>query len=168
MQRYAPHRAFPPYRFVPGVNPHPTGDPLGHSYRGGAPEPAPPAPDPDRWRQCDEYLFGCDLYNFAFWWEAHEAWEGLWHRVDKSGTTGLFLQGLIQISASHLKRQMQEPTGCLKLAQLGIEKLRRVAASAPGGSCMGIDLGEFIRAVETYLIRAEPDAPFPLIYLKNS
>src|SRR5262245_31128005 len=111
LPRYAPARAFPSYRFVPGLNPHPVSDPRGHSFRGGEPEPKPPRLDPARWRESEEYLHGCDLYNHAYYWEAHEAWEGLWHLTDKSGPAGLFLQGLIQLGASHLKRHMGEPAG---------------------------------------------------------
>src|SRR4030095_3868699 len=81
--RYAPQRPFPPYRFVPGLNPHPVSHPQGHSYRGRAREEPPPRFAPERWRENVDFLHGCDLYNHAYWWEAHEAWEGLWHLTRK-------------------------------------------------------------------------------------
>src|SRR5262245_4231065 len=68
---------FPRYRFVPGRSPHPRRDPKGHAY--GTAEPKPPPPDPAKWRDNDLYLHGIDLYNFAYWWECHEALEALWH-----------------------------------------------------------------------------------------
>jgi len=93
---------FPPYRFVPGRSPHPRRDPTGHSF--GVPEPKPPAPDPAKWKENDLYLHGIDLYNFAFWWECHEALEALWHAAGHTTPTGQFLQGVIQVSAANLKR----------------------------------------------------------------
>ena len=78
LHRYAPKRAFPPYAFQPGKHPHPTRDPKGHSYTG---EPEPPADyfEPEEWRDNEDYLFGVDLYNHGYLWEAHEAWESIWH-----------------------------------------------------------------------------------------
>lgn len=171
LHRYS-SRPFPPYRFVPGLNPHPVADPKGHSYRGGAHEPPPPRVAPEQFAGDGEYLYGCDLYNFAYWWEAHEAWEGIWHLTNKQGPHGLFLQGLIQISASNLKRHMGEPEGSIKLATLGLEKLKtvRIATAAGGPMYMGIDVATFSDAARRYLIDREPAAPFPVILLelKNS
>ena len=75
--RYAPSRAFPPYAYLPGRDPHPTRDARGHSF--GNEEAPPEWLPPERWRENVEYLFGVDLYNHGFLWEAHEAWESLWH-----------------------------------------------------------------------------------------
>ena len=164
--RYAPQRPFPPYRFVPGLNPHPVSHPQGHSYRGGAREAPPPRFAPERWRENVEFLHGCDLYNHAYWWEAHEAWEGLWHLTRKDGEEGLFLQGLIQIGASSLKRHMGETDGSVKLAQLGVQKLRAVVASAPQRrEFMGLDVAAFADAAERCLIRRDPAAEWPRIAL---
>ena len=98
--RYCPQKPFPPYRHIPGVTPHPIRDPRGHSYGVEEVHDAEPLP-PEFWRQNEDYLYGVDLYNFAYWWEAHEAWEGLWHQAE--GTYRLFLQGLIQVSAAFIK-----------------------------------------------------------------
>src|ERR1035437_2234874 len=64
--------------YVPGVHAHPRRDPTGHSYR-----PAPqldrhPPWAPEEWRTLDDWLYGVDLFNRFYFWEAHEAWEGLW------------------------------------------------------------------------------------------
>ena len=166
LTRYAPGRPFPPYRFVPGLNPHPVSHPQGHSFRGGAHEPPPARLDIPRWRESEEYLYGCDLYNFAYWWEAHEAWEGLWHLTTKSDSLGLFLQGLIQLSASQLKRHMGEPVGTEKLATLGLDKLALVAAAVkPGERFLGVDIGDFSRAARAYLLERSPEAGFPFLRL---
>ena len=72
-------RPFPPYRFIPGNNPHPRRHPQGHSF--GCPEPSPEPYRPEDWCQSEDYRFGIDLYNFAYWWECHEVFEGFWHAV---------------------------------------------------------------------------------------
>ena len=75
--RYAPRLPFPSYAFLPGRDPHPQRDPAGHSY--GEHGPTAVHVDADDWRDNEPYLFGVDLYNHGFLWEAHEAWEGIWH-----------------------------------------------------------------------------------------
>ena len=59
--------------------------------------------DPTMWYDCESYLYGVDLFNHAYWWEAHEAWEGPWRAAGRQSATGFFLQGLIQISVARLK-----------------------------------------------------------------
>ncbi len=93
--------AFPAYRFVPGRNPHPIRDPDGHSY--GMHRRVAARFDPNEWRSCADYLYGVDLFNYAYWWEAHETWEGIWVAAGRHTLTGQFLQGLIQVSVAHLK-----------------------------------------------------------------
>ena len=123
--RYCPQISFPSYRFVPGLNPHPS------LSRGEIPLSSPPPPSvssgrdrsfrpvtrnkfdvtgihslkipPDQWQENEIYLFGVDLYHQGYLWESHEAWEALWHLTDKKGVEGQFFQGLIQNSAALLK-----------------------------------------------------------------
>ncbi len=33
----------------------------------------------------DAFLWGLDLFNHGYYWEAHEAWEGLWQVADRDG-----------------------------------------------------------------------------------
>jgi hypothetical protein len=144
--RYCPDRDFPPYAFLPGRDPHPTRDPEGHSFG----EEAPAAYlEPERWRENADYRFGVDLYNHGFLWEAHEAWEGLWHAAKKDEVQALHLQGLIQCAAACLKIPMEQPRGLERLSELGAEKLRRVARES-GGAYMGIDLDGFVDELEAF------------------
>jgi hypothetical protein len=117
--RYS-RRPFPAYRFVPGRTPHPTRDPAGHSY-GHRPTPAASF-DAERWYREDDYLYGVDLYNHGYWWEAHEAWESCWAAAGKLTPTGLFLQGLIQITAGCLKKHQGHTDAGRRLAQEGLDK----------------------------------------------
>ena len=145
--RYAPDRVLPPYAFLPGRDPHPTRDPRGHSF--GVDETPPPYLPPERWSENEPYLFGVDLYNHGFLWEAHEAWEGLWHRSKHDPLTRDCLQGLIQCAAAWLKIRMDQPRGVERLAALGTEKLERVARAA-GERFMGLSLPELVASVRAF------------------
>ena len=127
--RYAPGRDFPPYAYLPGRDPHPTRDPEGHSY--GTEETPPPYMPPEQWERNEEYLFGVDLYNAGYLWEAHEAWEDPWRAAPPQSADAAFLRGLIQCAAA-----------CLKVRRGRTDGARRIAARA--GSIPG-----WTRATET-------------------
>lgn len=117
--RYS-RKPLPPYRFVPGRSPHPRRDPRGHSY--GQAEPRPEPVTAETWRQNEWYLYGIDLYNRAFWWECHEALEGLWRAADRDSPLARFLQGLIQVSAANLQRFMGNFETARGLAEEGLQR----------------------------------------------
>jgi len=147
LPRFAPGRPFPAYAFLPGRDPHPTRDPRGHSYR-EEPEPAAIYLEPDSWRENEDYLFGVDLYNHGYLWEAHEAWEGLWHEAKHDRDQAEFLQGLIQCAAASLKIPMEQPRGLERLSEAGTSRLLSVARSSP--SYMGLDVLDFVAAFRAF------------------
>ena len=102
------------------------------------------------WKQNEAYLYGVDLYNFAYWWEAHEAWEGLWHQAED--TYRLFLQGLIQVSASLIKYHMRMLRPLRTLSTAGREKLRQVVVECGDvkNNYMGMNLPEFLETADTF------------------
>lgn len=151
--RYSPDRPFPHYAFLPGRNPHPTRDPEGHSYH--KEEARAAYFDAADWRENDDYLFGVDLYNHGYLWEAHEAWEGLWHRARKDAWQALFLQGLIQCSAGCLKILMKQPRGVRRLTELGTGKLQGVS-QAVGDPYMGLKVFSFVASMRAF-VKAEPE-----------
>lgn len=89
-------RPFPPYRYLHGLAPHPTADPAGHSHGVDGEEEGGVA----------GYLYGVDLYNHGCWWEAHEAWEGVWMRLERGTAARLAVQGLIQTANAQLKLEL--------------------------------------------------------------
>ena len=91
----------PPYAYVPGHRPHPTRSGSGHSSGTAAPIPEPM--EPDAWRDCVPYLEGIELFNAGYYWEAHEAWEGLWVAAGRAGAMGELFHGLIKLSVAGLK-----------------------------------------------------------------
>lgn len=150
--RYS-RQPLPAYRFVPGRTPHPTRDPEGHSY--GAKEQAVPAFDPNDWASCGPFLYGVDLFNRGYWWEAHEAWESLWKTAGRRTELGLFLQGLIQVSVSQLKLLQGFGEAAERLAREGLIKLSLVR-----GTYLGIDVATFSAAVQRTL---RPGSQTPLV-----
>jgi hypothetical protein len=135
-------RLFPPYRFLPGKNPHPRREPRRHSY--GQPEPKPPAFPPEDWEKSEDYLYGIDLYNFAYWWECHEVFEGLWHAVGHKTQQGNFFQALIQLAAANLKRFLGNATAAHNLARSGLTRLQKIPLIY-----MGVDVAALAKDVET-------------------
>jgi len=119
---------FPPYTYVPGRAPHPVSDPAGHMH--GHEPPQPPPLDPDHWQDSDTYLFGIDLFNHGYYWEAHEAWESLWHAAERQGTVADFLKGLIKLAAAGVKSLEENPAGVERHTNRAVELLSSVSQSS--------------------------------------
>ena len=105
----------------------------------------------DRWQENEPYLYGVDLFNQSYWWEAHAEWEMLWQVTDRSATAASFLQGLIQVAAALVQHRAGRAEGARKLATKGITKLRRI-----DGRFMGLDVVAFTDAVESFLETGPP------------
>jgi uncharacterized protein len=141
--RYLPHREFPPYTYVPGQAPHPVRDPAGHMY-GEAPAPAQLLVE--EWWNCEEYLWGIDLFNHGYYWEAHEAWEGLWHAAGRAGPVADFLKGLIKLAAAGVKTREGSLSGRQRHLRRAGELLSSVR-ECEGISIMGLDLDAVLEGV---------------------
>jgi len=148
LPRYWPDRRLPAYRYVPGLHPHPTRDPRGHSHAGEASLPATGPWDPAAWAELAQWLWGVDLFNRFYFWEAHEAWEDLWRSAPRNSAPGLMLQGLIQISAALLKSHMGALAASHRLSTAGIDKLNLVAGRTP--ALMGLDVTGTRNDMQTY------------------
>ncbi|UWU17312.1 DUF309 domain-containing protein (plasmid) [Rhizobium sullae] len=96
--RLLPQRSFPDYAYLPGRQPHPVRDPAGHSYHVG---PLPLAAKASL--DSDAFAWGEDLFNHGYYWEAHEAWEGLWQVAERGSAMRMLLKGLILVSAAGVK-----------------------------------------------------------------
>ena len=158
--RYQPSRALPVRPYLPGR------DPLAaRPMRDDAPV-ASAYPLEQTWADNAEYLWGVDLYNNGFFWEAHEAWEGLWRAAPPESLPRCFLQGLIQCAAASLKAAVDDRSACVHLAERGLERLERVRAEHAAG-CMGLELAPFIADFRAFAARSGPsaDARGPFIEL---
>jgi predicted metal-dependent hydrolase len=139
-------RPLPPYSYVPGHGPHPVTNPAGHMYGHTFVQQA--ALDPARWRESSDYLFGLDLFNHGYYWEAHEAWEGLWHVAGRRGTIGDFLKGLIKLAAAGVKAREGNPQGVVRHARRAEELLSKVQADCRTDTFAGLKLGALIDAAK--------------------
>lgn len=137
--RYAPHRPLPPYAHVPGRTPHPVSHPQGHSF--GQPEAAPPPVDPQAPGQSAAFLWGVDLFNHGYYWEAHETWEGLWRAAGRAGPTADFLKGLIKLAAAGVKAREGRPEGVRRHAQRAgaLFQAARTALGAETARYLGLE-----------------------------
>ncbi len=136
MLRLCPGRPLPPYSYVPGYFPHPLRDPAGHSFK--APEVQPekhlriltaPVSLASDWKNSSDYLFGIDLFNHGFYWEAHETWEQLWIELGRSGRDADFIKGLIKLAAAGVKAREGRPIGVQRHACRAHELFRLVLHS---------------------------------------
>lgn len=98
------------------------------------------------WRENAAYLYGIDLFNYQYYWEAHESWEGLWKLEDRRSDCALLLRGLIQISALCIKRRAGNARGVEKLRDKALANLEPVCAKTP---YMGIDVGQLCHLLDS-------------------
>lgn len=89
--------------------PHPQSDPAGHSF-GQSHAP-----------QADDFDYAVDLFNLGYYWEAHEAWEALWHEAGRRGPRADYLKGLIKLAAAGVKAREANAQGVRRHAQRASE-----------------------------------------------
>jgi hypothetical protein len=150
--RLLPEVPFPAYAHRPGRTPHPLRDPAGHSH--GLARAAPAAPDPARWRDCRDYLLGIDLFNAGYFWEAHEAWEGLWQACGRVGPVAALMRALIALAAAALKREAGNAAGAAAHAARAGRLLSQAMEQA--GRLMGLDLAGLARATDEWASGGPP------------
>lgn len=82
------------------------------------------------------FLFGFELFESEYYWEAHEVWEAVWLALPKGCDERRFVQALIQTANGYLKRRMGRLnatrrlcdiardlyTACEKPELMGVEK----------------------------------------------
>ena len=157
----------PPYTHIPGVTPHPIRDPAGHSYQpprslaeileSSRNESRVTLENLDREPEFSEAV---TLFNAGYYWEAHEAWESLWHRAGRSGPTADFVKGLIKLAAAGVKLREHNPDGVERHARRAGELFESVKSEYSGemGTTLVVALPRLIALAER--IEHQPPA-FP-------
>jgi Domain of unknown function (DUF309) len=121
LPRWLPQKSLPPYAYLPGKNPHPVRDPAGHSYR------VEPIRVTAEVSLCsDAFLWGLDLFNHGYYWEAHEAWEGLWQVADRDGSLRMLFKSLILLSAAGVKIRERKNAAARRHAMRAAALLRQL------------------------------------------
>ena len=131
--RWLPARPLPAQAFWPGVSP-------------ARPELRSPEPidrPSDEWLFDEAYLFGVDLYEAQFPWEAHEAWEGAWKLASELARR-MLLQGLIQCTAAVVKARAGAAAGARSLVVRGARRLERAAELYGAPDVMGLHIPRFV------------------------
>ncbi|WP_292338084.1 DUF309 domain-containing protein [Mesorhizobium sp.] len=119
--RWLPEKSFPSYAYLPGRQPHPVRDPAGHSYNS---EAIPVAEEASL--DSDMFVWGIDLFNHGYYWEAHEAWEGLWQVADRGAPLRTLFKGLILLSAAGVKIREGKQAAAVRHAGRAAALLRRL------------------------------------------
>jgi hypothetical protein len=101
----------PSYTYVPGITPHPD--------TGGEESPAAGEGNAER-----RFQWGQTLFNHGYYWEAHEAWEGLWIEAGRRGPAADLLKGLIKLAACGVKCLEGNERGARRHARRAAELLR--------------------------------------------
>jgi predicted metal-dependent hydrolase len=94
------------------------------------------------WHECRAYLYGIDLFNHGYFWEAHEAWEGVWRDCGRRGTTADFLKGLIHLAAAGVKAKEQRQAGVASHGRRAAELFHALARDLSQDHYMGLSLRE--------------------------
>jgi uncharacterized protein len=125
--RLLPEKSFPRYAYLPGKHPHPVRDPLGHSYRSD-----PVTVAVGEALGSDVFRWGIDLFNHGYYWEAHEAWEPLWHAAKQRAQHRLFFKGLILLAASGVKIREGKRAAAVRHAGRAAALFRQVVTVSGG------------------------------------
>jgi predicted metal-dependent hydrolase len=72
------------------------------------------------------FLWGLDLFNHGYYWEAHEAWEGLWQVADRDGPLRMLFKGLILLSAAGVKIRERKNAAAARHATRAAAVLRQL------------------------------------------
>jgi predicted metal-dependent hydrolase len=114
--RLLPERSFPAYAYLPGRNPHPVRDPLGHSY----------GQQTENYGDSGLCRWGFDLFNHGYYWEAHEAWEALWRASEKDSSCRLLFKALILLAAAGIKVREAKAVSAVRHAERAAALLRKL------------------------------------------
>ncbi|MBA2631573.1 MAG: DUF309 domain-containing protein [Chloroflexi bacterium] len=102
------------------------------------------------------YYDGITLFNEHEFFDAHEAWEDIWHMA--YGKKYYFYQGLIQCSVALEHYRRSNPRGVLSLFRTYNQKFAHVAEHEV---FMGLEIKSFLEAMRTVLAPVLDADPVP-------
>jgi uncharacterized protein len=164
----------PSYGYIPGRWPHPFRDPEGHSYQ--LMESEPKTLNPERWQACASYLWGFELFNAGYYWEAHEVWEGFWRGSERGDHMRELLQALIKLAAAGIKVRQGIPTSARSFLEQSRNQFRRVNAmlaaeteSHGTQTVAGLSVTRLLAWCDQYIpeveqMKADPSLPVEVVF----
>jgi uncharacterized protein len=142
---------FPPYAHRPGKTPHPN-QAGGHRYQWTEPQAQPLGLPP--WPSHLNYLYGIDLLNHGYFWEAHVEFEAIWNAHGRQGIEAELMKALIKWAAAGVKAAIESraaATGHLERALEILDPLNPQDAQ----SCTGLDLNQWKAQIHSLLEKQE-------------
>ncbi len=136
--RLVPDISLPSHAHVPGSGSAPDLGPLER-----AKDLTPAVTRAAEWQENVPYLYGHDLLQAGYYWEAHEVWEAVWLATPANGPERFLLQALIQNANARLKSGMQRENAAARL-HIQVEELRIDLVARLGGQIdtyMGVGIG---------------------------
>lgn len=149
-------KPFPPYIFIPGVNPHPKKE---GGYMFGLEEPVANPIDLNHPEQSEFLLHSLDLYNKGYYWESHVYFEALWNAHGRVGSVADFFKAMIKLGAAGVKLSLNQPVQVKEHLTRAHELFSSVKA-AEGELFLGFDLSEIIKNIDL-------EGKLPLITFQN-
>ena len=107
------------------------------------------------WQSDPDAKYAADLFDNRFYWEAHEAWEAMWHSCTPGSASHKVLQSLIQIAAAILQHHMGSARGSRALLGRATERLKQAEIHVHEG----IDLDDLITQTHAFM----EGGPWPTI-----
>jgi hypothetical protein len=116
--------------------------------------------------------WGIDLFNYGYYWEAHEAWEDLWLGAERGSQLRLAFKGLILLAAAGVKIREGMPGAAGKHAGRAAALLRAAAVQpdqflvrALGISLnrLAAEVGRMSEIVPLAPISEQPQPVFPFV-----
>ncbi len=139
--RHCPQYPFPDYRYIPGKG-------LKDEHRRDLPIFKSQKLDSCHWTSNEAYLYGIDLFNHGFLFEAHEIWEELWFVCGTQSSEGQFLKSLIQLAAAQLKFNLNEPRPATRLMESAKKILEKISNEQSETLYMGLSLTNLIEGLK--------------------
>jgi hypothetical protein len=130
---------------VPGLDPHPLKHPRGHRHT------APQSPG-ERW------LYGLDLFDHGYLWEAHEVLEQSWKELPLRSPDRDLAQAIILAAASLLRAHLGDESSAAMLCARAVALLLRIPPAT--ARAHGIDAARLITELE----RALRGGPWPRLH----
>ncbi len=130
-ERLLPLLPWPGYTYIEGDTPHPDKEPSFHwPHQMSFPDCKCHLED-HNWQECEAYLYGFDLYNFGYLFEAHEAWESVWMKQNKSKPSKEFVQMLIHLAIAAYKWRIGNLVGVKGQSLKAFKKLEKIKLQLP-------------------------------------
>lgn len=91
--------------------------------------------------------YGCQLFEAGFYWEAHEAWEPVWHAARPNSAAALLIQAVIALANAALKIRMGQPGAARRLTR----QARSLLAGCPPAAELEMLLPDRLRELADWL-----------------